>query len=232
MTVSRSAVALRTLVRDTLSSAPFGESLTNINTRVLPDGAACFVIEDRSLWRLNKASTAGANPGIVVVPAAGPGRWLKESSLANASTLWVTGLAQNSTDSSASASWLEPQTSAFGFPLGNPSPFTLTTLGCILTYNGPTAARFLFTLAVSLNFAVSGDIFAGISLNDDLTGVVDGFAEGTQFMDTEDGAVEDIQITCQRMVILSPTDTIRPKFRAPTDTDLLINRLTLTAIAV
>ena len=228
MTANRSAVAYRTEIVATLASAP-GDSLTNLNTFPLPDGSAAFVLEDRSLWRLDKTSAAGASP-YVVVPAAGPGRWRREVGSAAVGPTYVAGAAQNSIDSTSGNTWLQPQTNAFVVPLSLGSPFVLTAAGCILTYTGPDAQRFLATLAVSLNFAVTGTLYAGVSLNDDLTGTDDGFVEGTQFAVTEDGAAEDVQIACQRVVILSSGNTIRPKFRAPTDVDMLINRLTLTIL--
>ena len=56
----------------------FGDSdaLQNVNTFELPDGAECFVIENRTLYRLNKALTVTPFGGIQ--PIAGPGRWVPD----------------------------------------------------------------------------------------------------------------------------------------------------------
>jgi hypothetical protein len=52
------------------------DSLQNVNTTELPNGAECFVIEDRTLYRLNKALTVTPVGG--VQPVAGPGRWVPD----------------------------------------------------------------------------------------------------------------------------------------------------------
>ena len=63
--------------RQVATGSPAGNSLENINTNVLGDGALCYVETGagQGEWQLQKTSTlpAGLN---VVVPTAGPGRWL------------------------------------------------------------------------------------------------------------------------------------------------------------
>lgn len=58
-----------------------GEALDNVNTTQLPNGAKCFVIENRADYTLDKTSTAPPDGDEIIAPAAGgPGRWIKESS--------------------------------------------------------------------------------------------------------------------------------------------------------
>lgn len=63
--------------RQVATGDPAGNALENVNTNVLGDGALCYVETGvgQGEWQLQKASTlpAGLN---VVVPTAGPGRWL------------------------------------------------------------------------------------------------------------------------------------------------------------
>lgn len=67
--------------RQVATGDPAGNALENINTNVLGDGALCYVETGvgQGEWQLQKTSTlpAGLN---VVVPTAGPGRWLLMSS--------------------------------------------------------------------------------------------------------------------------------------------------------
>ncbi len=76
MTV-RSSLASRTIgARATLTG--LGNSLENVITYGLDDGSRCYVTGDHSEWQLQRDSTA--SPGsTVVVPIAGPGRWLKNT---------------------------------------------------------------------------------------------------------------------------------------------------------
>jgi hypothetical protein len=52
------------------------DSLQNVITTDLPNGAECFVIEDRTLYRLNKTLTVTPPGGIQ--PVGGPGRWVPD----------------------------------------------------------------------------------------------------------------------------------------------------------
>lgn len=73
----RSSVALRTIgSRQTLTGS--GDALQNVNTETLDDGCRCYVTADHSEWQLRKDSVASPS-GTVLVPSAGPGRWLKNA---------------------------------------------------------------------------------------------------------------------------------------------------------
>jgi hypothetical protein len=69
--------ALRLLTpRPTLLGTGDADSLQNVNTTELPNGALCWVVSNATLYRLDAASTAASAPDAVIVPAAGPGRWI------------------------------------------------------------------------------------------------------------------------------------------------------------
>jgi len=60
--------------RLTLTGDP-SASLDGVNTTILPDGAFCFVLENRREYALDKTSSASPDGINVIAPSAGPGRW-------------------------------------------------------------------------------------------------------------------------------------------------------------
>lgn len=56
------------------------DSLQNVNTRELPDGAFCWVQDQAAFYVLHKTSAAIPAPPIVITPASGPGRWIQLTS--------------------------------------------------------------------------------------------------------------------------------------------------------
>ena len=77
MTDRLADVTLRILgARKNLTGTGDGESLQNIDTTELPDGAACWVTASLSDFALHKYDNTTAPDNINVVrPASGPGRW-------------------------------------------------------------------------------------------------------------------------------------------------------------
>jgi hypothetical protein len=72
----QSATAYRQVgARATLLGAD--DSLENIVSSPLPDGAECWVIENASVYRFDKASTEAPNGTRIVAPIAGGGRWYR-----------------------------------------------------------------------------------------------------------------------------------------------------------
>jgi hypothetical protein len=74
-----SAVAYRLIgPRAVLSGSPVGDSLDNVNTSPLPDGAICWVVSELDLFVFRKRSSSLADGINIVAPAAGgPGRWFR-----------------------------------------------------------------------------------------------------------------------------------------------------------
>ncbi len=73
----KASVALRLIIREVIGATPGdGTSLRNVITNIFPDGAQCFVLANRGLYYLDKASTATPDNLTIVEPVAGPGRWI------------------------------------------------------------------------------------------------------------------------------------------------------------
>lgn len=53
-----------------------GDSLENIATETLDDGALCYVVASHLRFELHKDSTASPNGTTIIAPIAGPGRWI------------------------------------------------------------------------------------------------------------------------------------------------------------
>ena len=73
------AVDYRTLSPARTLTGASGDALQNRNPDPLPDGALCFVIDERSLYRLAKFSTTAISSPTVVATARGAGvagRWV------------------------------------------------------------------------------------------------------------------------------------------------------------
>lgn len=56
-----------------------GDSLANVITNVLPDGALCWVLAEESLWRFSRHSTAAVSSTVIATSrgAGVPGRWIE-----------------------------------------------------------------------------------------------------------------------------------------------------------
>ncbi len=135
----KAAVALRLSIRSVIGATPGdGASLRNIITNIYPDGALCFVLENRAIYELDKGSTATPDNLTVVLPIAGPGRWLLFANGAAASSLMeIVGTAENNVPTSATLNFAAVDSAFFDFePTGIPAGFALTALGGVLTYSG------------------------------------------------------------------------------------------------
>lgn len=226
---AQSAVALRCLIRETASSSPgTGEDMQNINTRNLPDGAQCFVTSTRRLYRFRKFATIAAVENVVIVPSSGGGRWVLEGPTAGAAPLFIAATDENGTDASASANWLAPNTSAFAQQAGA-GLWTLTPLGCLLTYHGPEASYFV-RLFATVTFPSPNTVNCVVDHNGDITGADAGFAEGEEFLESElADSTQSYIVSSERLVTIAPGETMQPKFRFSGGSDLIIERLTLAA---
>lgn len=76
--MNQSATAYRQIgVRATLLGAT--DSLENVVSSPLPNGAECWVVENSSVYRFDKESTEAADGARIVAPIAGGGRWYRLS---------------------------------------------------------------------------------------------------------------------------------------------------------
>lgn len=229
MSTSRAAVGVRWMIRDFvgLTDPENGESLRNIITNELPDGASCYVNENSSVYRFRRGVSGTPSGEDIVSPIAGGGLWfrvsadafLAESPAYVAVTQTVSFLTVND------AEWKQPGNSFFALQTGfSGSQWTLGTLGQ-LTYNGRGGA-FLVTAGWSCQGGadVTDNIYQiGISLNADLNGTAQPIAAGLLRQESEQS--DFFSLTTVRMVNLSEGDILQPRARCITAT--AISNLTL-----
>lgn len=155
MNEDKAAVALRLSIRATIGATP-GEddSLRNIITDIFPDGALCFVNENRALYELQKASVATPDNLTIVAPIAGPGRWvIFEQGPGVGSLVEIVGTVDNHVPTALTANFAAIDSAFFAFqPPATPAGYSLTALGGVLTYNGSASARAVVRLDSSVFF--------------------------------------------------------------------------------
>lgn len=165
----------RCLIRAQLNGTTDGESLQNVNTTPLPNGALCFVNSESALFVLAKTSVQPEEVALVVAPGSGPGRWVRlvgSTALAGPMQLQATAAAAFAVDGNFGQS----SSSTFalaGGSTGHPN-WALTAAGGIVTYSGPSRP-FMLLLQGSFQVGNAGSprvATAGISINDDLTGAI------------------------------------------------------------
>lgn len=236
MNEDKAAVALRLSIRATIGATP-GEdgSLRNIITDIFPNGALCFVDENRALYNLDKASTATPDNVSVVQPIAGPGRWLLLSQGAGATSfVEIVGTAENGVTTSGSANFLAVDDTNFDWqPTGAPAGWALTVAGGVITYNGTETvrARVTFTGSVFISAESGGTVWGAVSHNGDLIGTdpTTSFILGPQT--TEAGASDLPQaITAQRTLVLAPGDTLQIVVATDTGEDMILSRGTMAVL--
>jgi hypothetical protein len=209
---------LRLMIRALRAGTGLPNSLQNINTTKLPDGASCYVIEDAAFWVLDKGSSTGAITGEVLVPGSGPGRWFRQST----SSTQAPGVQVVSSDTNngynLDDNWQISAGANFALLSSGVLPgfWALTALGPILTYSGktrPFLARLTATVVVG-DATAPREIFAGISYNNDLTGVAALGAVGQQSIELVTANVGN-QLSTERIVVMADTDTVRAKLAGP-----------------
>lgn len=204
------APADRFLIRSTATGASDGDSMQNLNSAVLPDGALCFVIATASMYYLDKTAVTGG-----ISPSSGPGQWRVFSVAAAASR----GAEVDSTDFNSFAvdgNWHATTSSSSRLVAVVSGPdWALTPTGALLTYTGPDRT-FLVTLAASAKVgdaSVGRDVFLGIDKSGDMTGAPTQAVGVIDQVASVAGA--DYAITTTRLVAMSSGGTIQPKMAAP-----------------
>jgi len=158
MNEDKAAVALRLSIRAVIGPPGDGTSLRNIITDIFPDGALCFVLENRGLYNLQKSSTATPDNVTIVAPLAGPGRWvLLDNGTGAEALVEIVGTAENTVPSSGTTNFAAADTAFFAFqPAGTPAGYSLTALGGVITYDGVVGARVIVRLDSSLYLGAGG----------------------------------------------------------------------------
>ncbi len=214
MSASRAPAELRFLIRKVRDGVANPDSLASINTTELPDGAVCSVSDDGTLWRLDKSSSFMPTSE-AIAPVAGPGRWFYFGVEAFASPgVMVVGSGANTF--AVGGNWGQPTSSEFALQqlTGDLNAWSLTALGGILTYAGPSR---LFNVAIYASMNV-GDataarqVFVGVSHNNDLTGAA--ASDGNNISATLSTASIQYVLATSRLVRLSSGNTLRMKAAA------------------
>lgn len=238
MNEDKAAVGLRFSIRSVIGAdAGDPQSLRNINTTIFPDGAHCFVNETRSLYQLDKSSTA--TPDNVTIVAAQPtgrgqGNWLLASgSPGVASLAAIVGTAPNAVPTS-SGNFFPVTGSAFAFqPAGVPAGWSLTAAGGILTYHGTKTVRAIarFTGSVEVTAESGSRIWAAVTSNGDeiATNPATSFLPGTQITDVG-GTGDPGVITAEQTLILAPGDTLQIVLATAAESNLNLVRATLSVL--
>ncbi len=192
-----SAVAERILgSRAVATGAPDGDSLENVNTTTLDDGARCYVIggDGAGEWQFNAASSTTADGTTVVEPlAGGAGRWFKRSAPTDGSA------------SSASAQYAILGTAATGATL--PITESLDGFGFGIASNVvtvPSVGRYKISFAANLQTTSPDAIlyvstWAGVQLTSVSTtsygaGSTDVGLAGVVLVDIADPATQGISL--------------------------------------
>jgi hypothetical protein len=235
MNEDKAAVALRIIIRAEIGATPGDpQSLRNVNTTIFPDGGLCFVTSVRSLYQLDKGSSAVADNVLIVAPGSGPGRWIRLSQSSEATSLVeIVGTAANTATTSGSADFVPVSTASWAFePAGVPAGWVLVPGGGLLVYLGTQTVRALVTFTGSVDEAgeTGGLVWAGIAQNGDLVGVdpATSFLPGTQGS-TVAGAGAPTIFSVQRTVVLAPSDVLQIVLGTSSGSDTVLVRATLSA---
>ena len=148
------------------------DSLQNVNTTELPDGALCFALNTATLYRLDK--TLQLVSGITVTPIAGPGTWVPLTSaettlVESGEAIMVSGGLVNP---SGVGAWVNLAGLGAGAFQGNSgASFTLNGTGGILTYVGISGKWYQISLSGTLAIDPATTI-ANLEAIVDINGVV------------------------------------------------------------
>lgn len=210
------------------------DGLEGLNVIPLHDGALCYVLEDKSVWSLDKESTTAVEADLIVQPTVGPGRWLKlVTSLAAGGPVQL----QSNAGCAFPANGNFNQSSSSNFALtegsaGHPN-WDLTAAGGIITYTGP-ARGFMIVLAATVQVSdvtAPREVFAIPSVDDDFTGAA---ALGGGGLSTTCAVVNtNYAVTVTRHVrLLGAGSTLRPKLGVASGASSLSAQLDMSVIPV
>jgi hypothetical protein len=233
MNEDKASAPLRLSIRAIIGAPGDGSSLRNIITDKYPDGALCFVLENRALYQLDKSSTDSADNVTIVQPIGGPGRWLMLSqSSGTVSLAAIVGTGQNNFPTSGDSNFVASNGSSFDFqPAGAPAGFALTPLAGVLVYDSLVSvrARVTFTGSVSAQAEEGGTVWGAIDLDGDTIGTdpTTSFDVGTQTTEVGADGLPQV-IASQRTLLLTPGARLTIALATDTGADLTLHRGTLS----
>lgn len=233
LNTQRAAVALRHTIVASVTGIP-GDSLDQLNTSKMPNGALVFVVSTGGLFYLDKTSTLTATgSGAVVAPGAGPGRFIYMSGLSNpfgaqfTSTGGLTGVTAETQNT-----WIALPSGTNFYQSGPDGDFTLNTTTGVATYNGPSR-RFHVTASVSIASAVvSQQMEVAISAGGAFIGTTTTLpsAGSASVPPTTVGLA--IQITSDLILSIGPGSTLQTIVRDDTaSNNITISRMNMVVTA-
>lgn len=227
MSDKNAAVALRLLgPRAVARGTGDGDSLQNVNTTELPNGALCMVNESGTLYRLDKNSALTpalpTDPGLIT-PAAGPGQWIalvgQEASLTfayqigmnNASPVVVPNPATWSALGATTAWTVEDAALTAGILVATAFWSTVTPGAGVLTYSGPATLFRVSASVVLTNAEAANAQTYGLYISKNGTGIgaATEFVREMQQAAATGNAQDPNQVTAESNLFLSPGDTVQ-----------------------
>lgn len=235
---AQSSVALRHIgSRAVLLGNGDSESLQNIDTTNLDDGALCYVTEFASYYMLDKALSDAPIADVIIVPASGPGRWVFFGSSGD-SELWASMKMAGGPQASSNLTqntWVNTPAGAPGlYTMDSPGPelWTIDEQTGLMTYNGQRGKWFEVTVNASI--APASSAISDFEVVPDNGGLVGTTSDNFYAQRVSSTAVIDnpFSFTATRMLNLDPGSIIRPVFRNITDTNnFTVIRLSMFAVS-
>lgn len=232
MTDQNSAVALRTLIVSALTGVD-GDSLDQVNTSKLPNGATVYVNATKKLYRLAKSSelTIPSGSSSIVQPDGGPGQFILANGAQAAGqaiqTAALTGATAGTDDTWAAT----PAGANFYAQVGD-GLFTVAPDTGVFIYRGPDGSRVLAEVLLSVASAVASQSFeVCFTINGFLIGTTTAqpFAGVANVSPTTAGLVS--QISCKQTLSLNEGDTFQPVIRdTSASNNFTVSRVNVTAI--
>jgi hypothetical protein len=225
------------------------DSLQNVITDELPNGALCWVNSTEGLYRLDKLDNSSAAVlGVVIIPLGGPGRWILLASGSSQAQLSaeVFLIATNFAGPSLAVAAPSPAETWVAGPTSQPPTviyagvfapvFSLDQFQGTLTYLGPTR-RYLLQSYVSMELNTSSLFQLGLTSDLFTGGVHDRLFttnnDGTEAVETNIAPFQSL--AAARSVILTAGDVVRPVITnsdlglEPVSESMVVTRLHLVA---
>lgn len=231
MSTQKSAIALRTLLCDTLAQ------FYCVNTSILPEGSTCYVAENKSVWRLRKSLGTALDdliPNSVVKGAnQSSARWVLETF--EGVSPYFTQVYGSGSQSLviANNNWILLGTTPGSFSIANyifGDEWSLDDAANLLTYKGPQQ-RMRVTVNITMLGQTTGlsTIYGCIRLNNDVAvGTTNSYQSRGQGGVAISSAMAG-QLRLERLLTLNTDDVLSLALRnSDTTEDLTIPFYTMT----
>jgi hypothetical protein len=216
MNTQRSAVALRFIIVSAVSGVD-GDSLDQLNSAQIPDGAYVSIASTGVLYRYSLSSTASTtnNGGAVVAPPNGVGRYIIQlSSSGDPRNVQVTGTAAlTGATSVTDDTWIATPSGANFYAAANEGAWTGNTTTGLATWSGPVTqilARGIASLASSV---AAQSLELAFSLNGAGIGTTGAFNDSAVASVPPTTAGLAISLVTQRIVTVGPGSTLQLMMR-------------------